>query len=97
MYDYVDCPPKYGRGFTLLCFSFIVSHILTDSCEFFTHIPLCCFAGSIGYTNHGIFPTFSSQIAHKNIVISEANSGTYANIDQGFILNMLKLGLNRHQ
>ena len=81
---------------------------LVDSCDFFTHILLFCFAGGVGYTKHGIFPTFSSQISNKNILIfvsfscvliltskpHEANSGTYANIYQGFISN---LGLNHMQ
>ena len=93
----------------LWCVFFAVSHILADVCDFFIHNLLCCFAGSMGYTKYGIFPTFSSEISNKNISIfvsfyvnwyklankpSDANSGTYANIDQGFILN---LGLNHIQ
>ena len=104
MYDYVEYPPKYGHSFVALYFVFALSHILADSWDFFTHNLLCCFAGSVGYTNHGIFLTFSSQISHKNIIIfvsffirdwyilvskpSEAHSGTYANSDQGFPLNL---------
>ena len=82
---------------------------LVDSCDFFTHILLFCFAGGVGYTKYGIFPTFSSQISNKKFSFSlvfhvdwyklrrkppEANSGTYTNIYQGFTLN---LGLNPMQ
>ena len=65
MCDYVDYPKKYGHGFAVLCSIFAVSHILVDSCDFFTHIRLCCFTGGVGYTKYGIFPTFSSQISNK--------------------------------
>ena len=47
MYDYVDSPQKYGHGFAVL-FYFALSHILADSSNFFTHILLFCFAGSVG-------------------------------------------------
>ena len=65
MCDYVDYPPKYGHGFAVLCSIFAASHILADSCDFFTHILLWRFAGGVGYTNYGIFPTFSLQISNK--------------------------------
>ena len=106
MCDYVDYPRKYGHGFAVLCSIFAVSRILADSCDFFTYIILCCFVGGVGYTKNGIFPTFSPQISNKKHFTfvsfscglmqitskpSEANSGTYGNIYQGFILN---LGLN---
>ena len=38
---------------------------LVDSCDFLTHIILCCFNGGVGYTKYGIFPIFSSQISNK--------------------------------
>ena len=58
MCDYVDYPQKYGHGFAVLCYIFVVSHILADSCNLFPHILLCYFAGAVGYAKYGIFPTF---------------------------------------
>ena len=94
----------------IMCSTFAASHILADSCDFFTHILLCRFAGGVGYTEYGIFPTFSLQISNKQknwfslgfhvnwhkltSKPPEANSGTHANIYQGLILN---LGLNHMQ
>ena len=69
MRDYVDYPPKHGHGFDVLRSIFAVSHILADSCDFYTHILLCCFAGGVGYAKYGIFSTFSSQISKKNILM----------------------------
>ena len=69
MCDYVDYPPKYGHRFAMLCSIFAASHSLADSCDFFTHIILCCFAGGVGYTKYGLFPTLSLQISNKNILI----------------------------
>ena len=65
MRDYVDYPKNYGHSFGVLRSILAVSHILTDSCDFCTHILLCCFAGGVGYVKYGMSPTFSSQISNK--------------------------------
>ena len=109
MCDYVDYPKKCGHGFVVLCSIFAVSHILVDSWDFFTQILLCCFDGGVGYIqSKAYFRHFHRKYLIKNwfsLVFyvhwykltskpSEANSGTYANIYQGFISN---LGLNHMQ
>ena len=69
MCDYVDYPPKYGHCFAMLCSIFIVSHILTDSYDFFIHILLCCFAGGEGIQRMAYFQHFHHKSLTKNILI----------------------------
>ena len=91
-------PQKYGHGFVLLCFIFAVSHILVDSCDSYTHILLlrwyCVVYKSWHISDIFIaniiktlaFPIFFHVDWHK--LASNSCESTYANIDQGFILNL---------
>ena len=65
MCDYVDYPKKIWTPFCCaVLYVCCVTHLI-DSCDFLTHILLCCFAGGVGYTKYGILLTFSSQISNQ--------------------------------
>ena len=109
MCDCVDFPQKYGHGFAVLCSIFAVSHILVDSCDylpiFFCVASLVVWGiQSMAYFRHFhhkyLTKTFQFSLVFRvdwyklTSKSSEANSGTYANIYQDFILN---LGMNHMQ
>ena len=87
MCDYVDYPKKYGHGFAVLCSIFAVSHILADSCDFFTHILLWYFAGGVGYALDN-FP--DNGYRHHNIVINVNLAWLSQTIEVNFVANRHK-------
>ena len=99
MCDYADHPKRHGYGFAVLCSIFAVSHILVVMWFLYPYASVllhcCCGVYKVKRTSD-IFITNIFHVDRYKLTSkpSEANSGTYANIYRGFILN---LGLNHMQ